>query len=278
MGVVIGIDVGGSTTKIVGFRTANNQKRGDLIQPLFVRATDPLTSIYGAFGKFTDVNGLSLSDVDRVMMTGVGSSAISRGIYDLPLSSVSEFRSNGKGGLYLSGLPRAIVVSMGTGTSLVYAEEGTEPVYLGGTGVGGGTLMGLSRKLLGMDTVAHVDELAKTGDLALVDLRVGDITKDMKEMPGHLTASNFGKVNDLTTKADVAAGLFNMVFETVGMMAIFAARSRGIRDVVLTGNLTAVSLCRPTFDNLSTLFDVNFVIPENSQFGTVIGSALCGCN
>ena len=278
MGVVIGIDVGGSTTKIVGFRMAENQKRGELIHPLFVRATDPLTSIYGAFGKFTDLNGLSLSDVDRVMMTGVGSSAISRGIYDLPLTTVSEFRSNGLGGLYLSGLDRAIVVSMGTGTSLVYAEEGKEPVYLGGTGIGGGTLMGLSRKLLGMDTVAHVDELASTGDLSRVDLRVGDITKAMKEMPGHLTAANFGKVNDLTTKADVAAGLFNMVFETVGMMAIFAARSHGIKDIVLTGNLTAVSLCKPTFENLSSLFDVQFIIPENSQFGTVIGSALCGCN
>lgn len=277
MGVVIGIDVGGSTTKIVGFHCSETKKRGELIHPLFVRATDPLTSIYGAFGKFTDVNGLSLSDVDRVMMTGVGSSALSHGIYDLPLTPVSEFRSNGLGGLYLSGLSRAIVVSMGTGTSLVYAEEEQAPVYLGGTGVGGGTLMGLSRKLLGMDTVSHVDELAASGDLARVDLRVGDITRDMKEMPGHLTASNFGKVNDLTTKADVAAGLFNMVFETVGMMAIFAARSRGIKDIVLTGNLTAVSLCKPTFDNLSSLFDVRFIIPENSQFGTVIGSALCGC-
>ena len=36
MQVVIGIDVGGSTTKIVGFRTEGG--RADLIAPLFVRA------------------------------------------------------------------------------------------------------------------------------------------------------------------------------------------------------------------------------------------------
>ena len=48
---VLGIDVGGSTTKIVGFR---KEKEGlSLIPPQFVRAADPITSIYGAFGKFT---------------------------------------------------------------------------------------------------------------------------------------------------------------------------------------------------------------------------------
>ena len=57
--VVIGIDVGGSTTKIVGFRrTAAGAPA--LIEPLFVRATDPITSIYGAFGRFTVENGLTL--------------------------------------------------------------------------------------------------------------------------------------------------------------------------------------------------------------------------
>ena len=49
---VIGIDVGGTTTKIVGFRQKEKGEQ-ELIAPQFVRATDPKTSIYGAFGKFT---------------------------------------------------------------------------------------------------------------------------------------------------------------------------------------------------------------------------------
>ena len=60
---VIGIDVGGSTTKICGFRSDGEAR--SLIAPLFVRATDPLTSIYGAFGRFTAENHLSLADLDR---------------------------------------------------------------------------------------------------------------------------------------------------------------------------------------------------------------------
>ena len=74
MGVVIGIDVGGSTTKIVGFRKQGAKK--ELMSPLFVRATDPITSIYGAFGKFTVKNGLALSDIEKIMLTGAGSSHV----------------------------------------------------------------------------------------------------------------------------------------------------------------------------------------------------------
>ena len=118
---IIGIDVGGSTTKIVGFRTGGGELQ--LIEPQFVRANDPITSIYGAFGKFTLENGLSLSDIDRVMMTGVGSSFVTTPIYGLECQKVPEFTCVGLGGLYLSGLDEAIVVSMGTGTALIHAKK-----------------------------------------------------------------------------------------------------------------------------------------------------------
>ena len=61
----------------------------------------------------------------------------------------------------------------------------------------------------------------------------------------------------------------------IGMMAIFAARAHETKDIVLTGNLSAYPTCRDTFANLSRMFSVNFVIPENSRFATVIGAALC---
>ena len=150
---ILGIDVGGSTTKIVGFAPD-----GGLISPIFVRATDPVTSVYGALGRFTSENGLGLEDIDRVMMTGAGSGFVDTPIYSLRCRSVTEFKSIGFGGLYLSGLPEAIVVSMGTGTALIHAKRdgnGALTDYLGGTGVGGGTLVGLSRRLLNIDNITH---------------------------------------------------------------------------------------------------------------------------
>ncbi|MBQ8431415.1 MAG: type II pantothenate kinase [Clostridia bacterium] len=275
---VIGIDVGGTTTKIVGFRK-NEQGQKELIAPQFVRATDPLTSIYGALGKFTTENKLELSDIDKIMMTGAGSAVIKKNIYNLKCQPVPEFASSGMGGLYLSGLNEAIVVSMGTGTALIHAKktDGKHEIrYLGGTGVGGGTLVGLSRKLVGVDTVEHIEQLCTEGDLNNIDLRIKDISQNhtYHGINENLTAANFGKVSDMATPGDLALGVANMVAETIAMLAVFAARAYGIRDIVLIGNLTTIAPIRGVFEGLSDSFDVRFTIPENAQFGTVIGAAL----
>ena len=60
------------------------------------------------------------------------------------------------------------------------------------------------------------------------------------------------------------------------VMSIFAARNYGIKDVVLTGNLSSVAYAAEVFDTLNKMFDMRFQIPENSRFGTVIGAALAG--
>ena len=57
MKAIIGIDVGGSTTKIVGFRGKK------VLGATFVHAADPITSLYGAFGKFPVEHGSELSDI-----------------------------------------------------------------------------------------------------------------------------------------------------------------------------------------------------------------------
>ena len=271
---VVGIDVGGSTTKIVGFAPG-----GKLLSPMLVQATDPITSIYGAFGKFTLENGLSLDEIDRIMMTGAGSSAIGERIYNRDCKTVSEFSSTGIGGLYLSGLDEAIVVSLGTGTAIIHAkraEDGAITDYLGGTGVGGGTILGLSRKMLGIGSVEHLEQISDGGDLGLIDLRIKDISKSgtFKGVNENLTASNFGNLSDLATKKDIALGIFNMVSETVAMMSIFAARQFGIKDIVMCGNLTSIKPVCDTFASLAPTFGVNFIIPKMSQYGTVIGAAL----
>jgi len=275
--IILGIDVGLSTTKIVGFDLTDGAQT--LMEPLFVRATDPVTSMYGALGKFIDTNSLSLSDIEKVMVTGVGSSNIKNNIYNLKWEAVSEFDCIGYGGRYLSDFDRAIIVSLGTGTALVYSEKDKDPVYLGGTGVGGGTLVGLSKKLFGMDNVEHIEELARSGDLHNVDIKINALTtQDIAPgLADSMTASNFGNVSDIATNADIALGVINMVFETVGMVSVFAARNFDLRDVVLTGNLATVSQAQDVFAVLNRMFDMNFVIPKYARFGTVIGAALAGC-
>jgi len=267
----IGIDVGGSTTKIVGFT-----EQGKLIAPVTVRATDPITSIYGALGRFTSENKIALDDIDKIMVTGVGSTFLSDELYGCKCIHENEFECVGRGGLYLSHLESSITVSIGTGTAIVYSERGGKCRYLGGTGVGGGTLVGLSKQMLGMNDLSHIVELAGDGELGNIDLRIADIARQDGKLglPDNMTASNFGKLSDLATKADVALGIFNMVFETIGMMAIFAARGNGIKDIVITGYLSTIPQAGKVFETLNSMFDERFLIPELPQYATAIGAAL----
>ena len=258
MSIIIGIDVGGSTTKIVGF-TADAPDKKQILSPIYVKASDPVASVYGAFGKFTSTNGISLSDVKKVMITGVGSAFAENPLYGIETRHLSEFECVGRGGLYVSGYQNAIIVSMGTGTAVVSAktENGKTPYeYMGGTGVGGGTIVGLAKQILGISDIDHLIALAETGDIEKIDLRIGDITKkDLGGLPSYMTASNFGKLDDMASKSDLALGIVNMVFESIGMLAVFAARSKKTRDVVLTGNLSKMPQAVPIFEILSQMFD-----------------------
>ncbi|HEX2924685.1 MAG TPA: type II pantothenate kinase [Ruminiclostridium sp.] len=269
MGKVIGIDIGGSTTKIVGFDGKT------MISPFLVRANDPIASVYGAFGKFLSINSFKIEDIERIMITGVGSSFVNNRLFGIPTGKVDEFMAIGMGGLFLSDLKKAIIVSMGTGTALVKAENNTA-VHLGGTGVGGGTLLGLSNRML---NVRHFEELIETaadGDLSNVDLTIGDISKEaLENLSSETTASNFGKISDLVSKADLALGIINLVFQTIGMIAVFNTRIDNIRDVVLTGNLTNVPQAQKIFEQLSQMYDVNFQTPRNAEYATAAGAAIC---
>ncbi|MCL2352435.1 MAG: type II pantothenate kinase [Firmicutes bacterium] len=268
MRITIGIDIGGSTTKIVGV------SGNEILAPATIRANDPVASLFGAFGKFVDGNGLNLADISKVMVTGVGSSFITRPIYGLPTAKVAEFLANGLGGLYLSGLERAVIVSMGTGTALVMAGQ-DKIEHIGGTGIGSGTILGLSSRMLNIRDIKLIIQAAETGDLSKVDLRVGDLTKDaVPSLPRHMTASNFGRISDVATNSDIALGIINLVLQSIGMTAVFASKNTGLDKVVLIGKLTAIPQCPGIFNALTELFGVSFIIPQNSEYATAVGAAL----
>ena len=270
MPLTIGIDIGGSTTKIVGLQD------GQMISPIRVRADDPVTSAYGAFGKFLAENKLDIEHICQVMFTGVGSSFLQGDIYGIPSRKVDEFQAIGQGGRFISGCDRAVVVSMGTGTACVEVQ-GNASRHLGGTGVGGGTLLGLCDKMLGVRSIPHIVEMAERGNLARVDLAIGDISStNLSNMNAETTASNFGKLSDVASPEDLALGVCNLVFQTVGTQAVFAARGSGMEDIVMTGNLARLPMARKVFSDFENLYQMHFIIPEYADFATALGAALAG--
>ena len=242
MGVVIGIDVGGSTTKIVGVENKSIQS------PMFVKATDPVTSLFGAFGKYIYDNGITLPEIEMVMLTGVGSAFIDQPLYGLPTAKTDEFLANGLGAKYAASLEYLIVVSMGTGTSFVKVE-------------------GAHLQLIA--------EMARKGTLTNIDLQIQDIcNRPLPDLPLDATASNFGKADGNASPEDIASGIIHMVLQSIGQAAILSALNSPIRNFVLIGNLTQLPQCKEIFPKLEEMYGVRFLIPKYSEYRTAIGAAL----
>ena len=268
MGIVIGIDVGISTTKIVGIRN------GAVVSPIRITANDPVTSLYGAFGKYLYDNKIDLGEVEQVMMTGVGSAYIETPVYGLPTAKADEFMADGLGAMYESGKDHVIVVSMGTGTSLVRCD-GDDIRHIGGIGIGGGTLQGLSRVLLQTSNIHEIRELAKNGNISNINLLIGDISAHpLPGLPMDATASLFAKAQYNASREDLAIGIICMVLQAIGSTAVIASISSGIRDFVMIGNLTLLPECKFIFPQLEKLYNVHFFTPTYSEFCTAIGAAL----
>ncbi len=266
----VGLDVGGSTTKIVGMED------GKIVYKSITTAGDPVTSAYGALGKLINDLKIPVTEIARIHITGVGSGFTATPMLGIETVVVSEFPATGLGGLYLAKLERAVVVSMGTGTAYVKAEY-PNVSHIIGSGVGGGTIVGLCNSMTGIDNPEKLSDLATSGDINKVDLTIGDISH--AEIPGlgkHVTASNFGKAADDLTGEDKIIGIFNLVYQSIGTMAVLASRSVGINDVVFTGQLTTFKECRNSFKLFDELYDTNFIIPEDAEFATAIGAILAG--
>ncbi len=268
MGVRIGIDIGSSTTKIVAFE----QER--MLAPMVVRADSQMASLYGAFGQYLYENRLELSDVDGVYTTGIGSKYVDKPVYGCPTFKIDEFVATGTGGYYLTDKKEVIVVSMGTGSFFVKVTE-TEMKHLGGVGLGGGSICGLSSIMLNTDDINEISALSRKGDVAKIDLRIGDLAKE--KLPGlnlDVTASNFGKADAQSKPEDIAAGIVHMVIENICQSAILASSGTGIKDYILIGGLTKFFECRQITSAFRSLWDVEISIPEYSDFATAIGAVI----
>lgn len=273
MGIIIGIDVGISTTKIVGIN-----EQGKVLSPIRIRATDPVTSLYGAFGKYLHENKIQLQNVEKVMLTGVGSAYINEPVYGLPTHKAEEFVADGLGARYETKLDRMLVVSLGTGTSIVKCD-GDEIKHIGGIGIGGGTLQGLSRLLLKTDDIKQVAALASEGDIAQINLLIKDISANpLQGLPMDAIASLWGNAKTNASREDIALGLIWMVLQSICSATILSSLGSGIKEFVMIGNLTLLPQCRLVFPATERLYGVKFRIPQHSEFCTAIGAALVGAN
>lgn len=265
----LGLDIGGSTTKLVAL------EGGRLVFQEQFCSNDPLVSAHGAVGKLLSRPSFSPSAIESIYVTGAGSSFLKGPLAGLETHLVDEIPSVGKGGLFLSGQEEAVVISMGTGTAVVHADKTGAVRHIIGSAVGGGTLMALSRSLLGVRGPERFDELAMEGRLEKIDVNISDIScTEIAGLGDFVTASNLGKLEQDSRPEDIAIGIACLVFETIGTLAVMASRLTGCENYVLTGNLTKLRSCWRIMELMTRLYGCRFVPVEGAEYATAIGATL----
>ena len=257
--LVLGVDIGASTTKLALVR------RGRCIKTM--RKPDGMT-LEQALTEF------GVSGVKRAFVTGVGASYLNGDLMGIPTAHADEFLSVARGAARCAKLRNCLVVSIGTGTSFVRVTP-FRSWYAGGTGVGGGMLRGLAKRLLGTDDMTEVQRLAEDGDLHAIDLQIQDVCLGtVGNLVPTSTVANLSKAGENVCCADLAAGLCNMIFQVIGIMAAFVVKTQPTRTIVLVGTITDWPVAKDSLNAVAELHRVRFVVPENAPFATAIGAAL----
>ncbi len=266
--MIIGIDIGSTTTKAVAVHN------GCVVKTIKTRAFDAVTSATGALGKLIIESNFNISEIKKIIITGAGSVAINNELFGIKTEKIDEITAIGIGGMFLSGMGSVIICNIGTGTSVI--EAGKDKItHLGGTGIGGGTITGLSKELIHTTTFENILKLADEGDLSKVDLLIEDISDyGISFLDKKSTASNFGKMLDTANKEDIALGIINLVYQVIGVISVFAARSRGMDRVLITGNGSKNVIGRKILEEISQLYNIKFEFPADAEYATAIGAAL----
>ena len=255
----ISMDIGTSNIKIIEADEKLNIKNKIILEKMIPE---------DALGKFIKENNINLEDIEKIIVTGVGANNMEDRFLNKEIVKIPEFIATGN----IGEERKFIVASIGTGTAFIKNEDG-KITHLGGTGVGGGTLINLCKKINPEVNFEFIRNAELTGDLKNVDLTIQDVTtEEIKTLPKDITAVNFGKLNDKASNDDIILGIMNMVFETVGVMSALVAKGENIKDVIVIGQLANIPYTKKVFDKIEKLHNVNFIIPQNAEYGTAIGA------
>lgn len=266
------VDFGASNTDIV-FRHGDEYRRWNLPtqgQPEEARLREVLA-----------IGGVTPEDVTWIAVTGGNRERLPAQIDGRPLHKIDEVRAIGRGGLALAGLNRAVVASAGSGNAVVAAElvgDVIQARHVTGSGVGGGTLVGLGRMLLDITDPVKLDSLARAGSATTLNLTIGEILGGaIGSLPSETTAVNFGRVARTpveASQADTAAALVNMVGQVIAIIAINAARATSNENIVIVGHLSDLASIRETFRLVGQFYGATLQIPEHGGYATATGALL----
>ena len=227
---------------------------------------------------FTDID--FNSDVNLLAVTGGKHLKLGDKIESTKIVHVNEIDAVGEGAMNLSGLSSKnpiIIVSAGSGTACILAQDGNF-THCSGTGVGGGTVLGLSKLLLGTTDPIEISKLAKEGNESGVDLILEDVVSGpIGELPSETTAVNFGKISKIESeisKQDIAAGIVNLVGQTAARIATSVATTYKAREIVVVGRSPSFNGLKNSLEQAASIMGFSPHFPKNGEYATALGALL----
>jgi type II pantothenate kinase len=229
----IGIDVGQSLTKIA------IRKDNEII--LKIGETN-LKSII----EFVDENKSKFSTIN--FTGGKAYKLYKKYSTSTDANLINEFEANIRGLEFLyesfkkKALPPSLIVTLGTGTSMVLKNDKIE--HLGGSSMGGGFFMGLLKLLFNLDDYFDAIEIARKGNRFNIDLKVADIydieDTRVNKLFREFTAASLGKIKkDFDVKSlkkeDLISSLIGIIGESIGTIATLMAENHNMKNIVFCG-------------------------------------------
>ena len=271
---IFSLDIGSTNIKAIILEIKNDGKEEkiNLIGKVRKKNTDFALFISELFDEYSIKKEL----VENIIVTGTGASFLDDTYEGIKIIKVDEFDAIGYGGLLLSNINEAIVVSIGTGTTVIrsnlYKNE-----RLTGTGLGGGTFVGLSNAILqnrlvndNVKTFNELIEMAKLGNRKNADLLIGDISKSViGDMSFDITAANFAGTNKTFSENDLIASVANMIIENISLIV------KGVNKelpVIYIGTFVSDEYIMNRFKELSEYIGNNVVFTNDAAFAISIGA------
>lgn len=148
-----------------------------------------------------------------------------------------------------------MLVSIGSGVSIIKVNDYSSFQRVSGTMIGGGTLLGLANLLTGENDFDKIQALAKNGNNSNIDMLVKDIYGNLSPfegLTGDLLASSFAKVafdnefdgklrfHDIShkyKKEDILNSLVFMISFNIGQLAYMTGQLHGTTNqIYFVGN------------------------------------------
>ena len=226
---------------------------------------------------FNNFDDLAINEsTKKVIATGARANRLKKKLsnrYDVEI--INEIQSIGTGGSYLTKKKNCYVVSVGSGSPIIDISDSIA-THLVGTGMGAGTIFGLSSIYARTDSVESINVLAETGTGERLNLVIGDIydQSNFLNYPSGTTVGNFAKQSPSVSRSDFICSTMKMVAETLSSMVTACMLNNIKKDVVIVGGGTLYPKFNEYIIETLNFYDLNGIVPEDALYAGCYGALI----